>query len=151
LDAPILDLACGTGRNGLFLAKQGLPVVFADRNIDALSQIAPTLPVNSRLWQVDLEIDGVNPLAAQKFSAIIVYRYLHRPILDAIKQAVKSGGIIIYETFTTKQAVIGRPKNPDFLLQPLELPTLFASWHIHQQFEGLDNGNEISQIVAQKN
>ena len=30
-DVPVLDLACGTGRNGLELAARGIEVVFADR------------------------------------------------------------------------------------------------------------------------
>ena len=149
-DAPILDLACGTGRNGLFLASYGLPVVFADRNAESLAQIAPSLPENSRLWQIDFEASDDDPLAAQQFSAIIVYRYLHRPLFEAIKKAIKPNGLIIYETFTTKQAAIGRPKNPNFLLQAKELPSQFTDWHIIEQFEGLVEKSEISHIVAEK-
>ena len=36
---PVLDLACGSGRNGLLLARQGVPVVFADRSVADLDDI----------------------------------------------------------------------------------------------------------------
>src|SRR3990170_4917280 len=32
LKGPILDLACGDGHNGIFLALRGLPVILADRS-----------------------------------------------------------------------------------------------------------------------
>jgi SAM-dependent methyltransferase len=149
-NAPILDLGCGTGRNGLFLASQGLPVVFADRNEDALATIKPSLPDNSNTWLVDLEVPDSNPLSGQQYGAVIVYRYLHRPLFDAIKQAVKPGGLVIYETFTVAQAKLGRPKNPDFLLRPGELIEVFADWQVIHQFEGIANGSAIAQIVANR-
>jgi tellurite methyltransferase len=37
-DYPILDLACGDGHNGIFLASKGLSVVLKDRSEEALSQ-----------------------------------------------------------------------------------------------------------------
>ncbi len=42
LEGPILDLACGEGQNGLFLAGLGLPVILADRSEDALESAKST-------------------------------------------------------------------------------------------------------------
>lgn len=147
---PVLDLACGTGRNGLFLSDQNMPVVFADRSNDAMATIKPKLSEGSRLWPVDLELPGLYPLANQMFSAVLVFRYLHRPLFEAIKQAVKPGGLIVYETFTIDQAKLGRPKNPDFLLLPGELNGVFADWQILRTFEGMINNSAVAQIVAVK-
>ena len=36
LEGPVLDLACGAGENGLFLAGLNLPVILADRSPEAL-------------------------------------------------------------------------------------------------------------------
>ena len=44
---PILDLACGTGRSGLILARRNIPVVFADRSDTALNVISRVLMVTS--------------------------------------------------------------------------------------------------------
>lgn len=162
--APALDLACGKGRNGLYLSARGLPVVFADRddeNLEQIKQHLATLPGNrhsdiARLWQVDLEIPGTRPLEPQAFGAIMVFRYLHRPLMAAIKEAVVPGGLVIYETFTLAQASIGRPRNPDFLLRPGELRDCFCDWHILYDFEGIEHdpvsgqSRAIAQIVVEK-
>lgn len=147
---PVLDLACGGGRNGLYLDRKGLAVVFADRNDEQLTQLKANAGSQARFWPVDLEQPGLQPLANQRFGAILVFRYLHRPLFDAIKQAVAPGGMIIYETFTHQQAEIGRPKNPDFLLKPGELEQTFADWQILDTFEGIQNANAVASIVAVK-
>lgn len=161
---PTLDLACGTGHNGLYLLEQGIPVVFADSNPVALEQIKLGLETESRqevrhmatMWQVDFEQTATPPLSPNSFSAILVFRYLHRPLLPQIKQAICPGGLIIYETFTVEQARFGRPKNPDFLLRPGELENCFADWQVLHSFEGTTSNTDnsstqaIAQIVAVK-
>jgi len=39
LQAPVLDLACGRGRNGLYLLQHDIPVTFADINNEALEHV----------------------------------------------------------------------------------------------------------------
>ena len=152
---PVLDLACGTGQNGLMLARQGIPVVFADRSVTALEVVKQYLvegALPGRVWQVDLEQPNTNPLSGQEFSAIICFRYLHRPLFPAIKKAVEPGGLVVYETFTIENQRFGRPNNPDFLLQPGELRTIFQDWQIIFYFEGdlHDPDRAMAQIVARK-
>lgn len=147
---PILDLACGLGRNGLFLAQNNLPVEFADRNADSLQTIKAQIEPPSSIWPVDFEQPDSYPLADKSYAAILVFRYLHRPLFESIKQAIKPGGFIIYETFTVAQAQLGRPKNPNFLLKPGELHSLFDGWTVYHQFEGIRNGSAIAQIIAVK-
>lgn len=155
LSLPVLDLACGTGRNGLLLAKHGIPVVFADRSDTALDVVKKVLAENAlpgRIWQIDLEKANPKPLASHKYSAIIGFRYLHRPLFSAIKKVVEPGGLVIYETFTIENRRFGRPANPDFLLQRGELRTIFEGWELIHHFEGIrpnpDRG--IAQIVVRK-
>lgn len=156
----MLDLACGSGRNGLYLIENDIPVTFADVNTTAIAQVQQLAAMadNSQhadFWSIDFEQEGETPLADKSFAAIMVFRYLHRPLFEQIKQAVKPGGIVIYETFTTAQAQFGRPKNPDFLLEPDELTNIFADWEILHSFEGTvesTSGSKqaIAQIVAKK-
>jgi len=152
---PVLDLACGTGQNGLMLARQGIQVVFADKSATALDVVKQCLAKDAlpgRIWQVDLERSNTKPFSGQGFSAIIGFRYLHRPLFAAIKKAVEPGGLVVYETFTTENLRFGRPNNPDFLLQPGELRTIFQDWQIMFQFEGVLHGPDraVAQIVARK-
>jgi len=152
---PVLDLACGTGQNGLLLATQGIQVVFADSSATALQAVEEQISGNGlggQTWQIDLEQPGINPLQAKSFSAIICFRYLHRPLFPALRNAIAAGGLVIYETFTTENRQFGRPDNPDFLLQPGELKTIFSGWDVIYSFEGVLQNPEraMAQIIARK-
>lgn len=151
----VLELACGTGRSGLILARQGIKVIFADRSAVALDGIRENISesrLHASTWQVDLEQAGVNPLAGQVFSAIICFRYLYRPLFPCLLKAVNPGGLVIYETFTTENRRFGRPDNPDFLLKPGELKSLLHHWEVLHYYEGIQHvpDRAIAQIVARK-
>ncbi|MEH6590917.1 MAG: methyltransferase domain-containing protein [Halioglobus sp.] len=156
--APVLDLACGEGRNGIYLNQHGVPVVFADRSQTALGCVSDKLeqqPADpdgcaNELWCVDFETAASEPLAQRNFGAIVVFRYLHRPLMRSIRDAILPGGVVVYETFTVGQAALGRPQNPDFLLQPKELAQTFADWDIVHLFEGVvDTPSGTQQAIAQ--
>ncbi len=151
----VLDLACGNGRNGLFLLQHHIPVTFADNNESALGEVEQKLEActtKAQIWQVDLEVPGQDPLAGKQFDAILVFNYLHRPLMNSIQNAVRPGGLVMYETFTVDQAKHGRPSNPDFLLKPGELLDSFAAWEILSYNEG-ERSNPVSakaSLVARK-
>jgi tellurite methyltransferase len=153
--ATVLDLACGCGRNGLYLIENDIPVTFADVNSAAIEQVQQLASMaNNRqqanFWSIDFEQEGVSPLAGKSFAAILVFRYLHRTLFEQIKHAILPNGFIIYETFTTAQAQFGRPKNPDFLLKPGELVDIFSNWKILHSFEGIiESANGSKQAIAQ--
>jgi len=152
---PVLDLACGTGRNGLMLAENGIPVVFADKSASALEAIEQRLTeynLPGRTWQIDLEQPGVNPFSIDCYSAIIGFRYLHRPLFPALREAIRPGGLVIYETFTIDNRKFGRPNNVDFLLKLNELKTVFQDWEMIDYFEGVlkNPDRAMAQIVARK-
>lgn len=154
-DGPVIDLACGAGHNGLFLASRGLRVTLADRDGDALERAEETSRGNGlrvTTWKVDLELEGVNPLEGLSFSGIIVFRYLHRPLVPHIRRALKPGGILVYETFTSDQAAFGRPRNPAHLLRHGELQGWFQDWQIIHYFEGITGSpaRAVAQLVCKK-
>ena len=152
---PILDLACGSGHNGIYLAKKGLRVILCDISDDSLEKaeaLAHRAGVNVDLWRVDLEEEGFNPLDKQLLGAILVFRYLHRPLIPCIKKALIPGGLLMYETFTTDQPKFGKPRNPDFLLKPGELRAWFQDWTILHHFEGIQENptRAVAQMVCRK-
>ena len=152
---PILDLASGDGHNGIFLASKGFSVVLADRSEEALNQArlnAQAARVSVQFRQVNLEQEGVNPLEGLTFSAVLVFRYLHRPLIPCIAKSLKQGGILLYETFTTEQARFGKPKNPDHLLKAGELLSWFHDWEVIYTFEGIVGAppKAIAQLVCRK-
>jgi SAM-dependent methyltransferase len=125
----VLDLACGRGRHARLLASWGLRVVALDRDRAALAALAAEAHA-SRLGieplRADAEAGCGLPFRPASFAAIVVTRFLFRPLAPALPALLRPGGLLVYETFTTRQRELGQgPRNPAFLLEPGELPRLF--------------------------
>ncbi len=147
-----LDLACGRGRHALWLASLGLSVVAVDRDptaLVALRQEAGRLDVKVDTVERDLEAD-LDTLGHNLFDVVVCVHYLHRPLFPAIVEALRPSGVLIYETFTRDQGVIGRPRNPAYLLAAGELPMLVEPLKVVAAREGLFGEAHLSSIVARK-
>lgn len=116
--AHMLDLACGTGRHARYLAGRGCRVLAVDRDGAALAKLDGVAGITTRL--VDLEA-GAWPFVGERFDAIVVANYLHRPLFPFLLGALSGDGVLLYETFARGNEAYGRPSNPDFLLEPGEL------------------------------
>ena len=112
----VLDLACGSGRHCEFFLNLGHPVTALDRNVKNLRPRD-----DLEIIQHDLEDGTPWPLKNRQFSAVVVVNYLFRPLLPLLISAVAPGGLLLYDTFAAGNEEFGRPRNPDFLLQPGEL------------------------------
>jgi rhodanese-related sulfurtransferase len=146
----VLDVACGRGRHALLLAAAGFPVVAVDRRpavIDALNHLAERLDLPLRAEVLDLET-GTADLGTEAYDVVLVFRYLHRPLFPAIVRALRPGGLLLYETFTVEQARRGRPREPEFLLEPGELSTRIAPLEVLRAREGEYEGQMISAVAA---
>jgi len=117
-DARVLDLACGHGRHARFFAARGAAVLAVDRDAAALATLAGVRGVETRA--VDLEA-GPWPLGGERFDAIVVANYLHRPSFAPLIAALAPDGTLLYETFAIGNEAFGRPSNPAFLLERDEL------------------------------
>lgn len=114
----VLDFACGSGRHARWLAARGLRVDAADRDESALAALTAVPGVTT--LHTDLE-DGEWPFGRDSHDALVVTNYLFRPRFDLMLSVLREGGVLIYETFMVGNERVGRPRNPDFLLQPAEL------------------------------
>jgi SAM-dependent methyltransferase len=114
----VLDLACGLGRHARLLAALGYHVEAVDHDLRALAELEGAPGITTRL--MDLEGDRW-PYGALCFDGVIIANYLHRPRFDALLDALKPNGVLIYETFMIGNETLGKPSNPDFLLQRDEL------------------------------
>jgi SAM-dependent methyltransferase len=119
----VLDVACGQGRHALWLARQGYRVEAVDRDETVLSRLRGIHGIAVTL--ADLEADAW-PYSGQTFDGVIVSRYLHRPLLPLLSEALRPQGVLIYETFMMGNERFGRPSNPDYLLQRDELLEVFS-------------------------
>ena len=131
---PVVDLACGRGRNALALTERGFDCVGVDRNEAFLREAqarARTTPGHFEALRFDLEKEQKIPIKPSSCGAILVFRFLFRPLAEAIEEALAPGGILLYETFTREQPALGwGPKQPAFLLAKAELPRLFSGLEV---------------------
>ena len=131
-----LDLACGKGRNALYLAENGFEVVAMDVSAVALAEgkraaEEKRLSIEWRqtdLEQIELEEGG--------YDLIVDFNYLQRSLMAQIKRAVRRAGYVVFETYLADQKEIGHPKNPAFLLARNELLEIFRDFRILYYREG---------------
>ncbi|MEO7157476.1 MAG: rhodanese-like domain-containing protein [Vicinamibacterales bacterium] len=152
-DGKVLDVACGKGRHALLLASAGFNVYAIDRDPDKIAFLRSTadrLSLRLAASVIDLETDPPPQLPLSDFDAVVVFNYLHRALMPVLRNAVKPGGRIFYETFTTAQAARGHPRNPDFLLANGELAALLKPFTILRAREGEFDHRFVASAVAER-
>jgi SAM-dependent methyltransferase len=124
-----LDVAIGRGRHVEALARSGYRIFGVDRDAEALRHVGAACAAHGipiRLWCADL---SSAPLPAARFELVVVTRYLQRSLFEGLRRSVVPGGVILYETFTVGQRLLGwGPTSPDHLLEPGELSRMFAGF-----------------------
>jgi SAM-dependent methyltransferase len=134
-----LDIACGKGRNSIYLAARGFDVTAVDSSAAALED------GQRRAREKNLRIDWrpcdleSAPLPGGDFDLAVNFNYLQRSLFESIKKALRPGGFVIFETYLVDQAAIGHPKNPDYLLRHNELLGAFRDCRVLLHREGRFN------------
>ena len=148
----VLDVAMGSGRNAVYLAKMGFDVYGVDispENIANALYLSRKTGVTIHPEVGDLE-NGYK-IAENTYDIIICFNYLQRSLFPQIKKGVKAGGMVVYETFTIDQPQFGKPTNPNFLLKYNELLDMFREFRCLRYREGiLENREAVAGIVAQR-
>jgi SAM-dependent methyltransferase len=149
-----LDLACGKGRNAVYLAALGFHVTAVDISPVALEigrkeAEQRALPIDWR--QADLDYFH---LKTAEYDLIVNINYLQRALIPSIKAALRPGGHVIFETYLIDQQAVGHPQNPAYLLGHNELLEHFRNFRVLCYQEGkLPDRRERSfraGILAQK-
>jgi len=147
-----LDVACGRGRNAIWLAQRGLETLAIDRDAAALEDLrrtADALGLSLKTEAIDLE-GGDRRLPTAGADVVVVVHYLHRLLFPGLIEALRPGGVLVYETFTQAQAARGKPTNPAFLLSPGELRTLVAPLELLVEREGDFEGKMLASVIARR-
>jgi tellurite methyltransferase len=147
-----LDIAMGSGRNAVYLAKQGFHVEGVDisgESVAAALKLAQESKVSIEAYRSDLEKEY--KIKPENYDVIICFNYLQRSLIPDIKAGLKKGGIIIYETYIIDQVLFGKPRNPDFLLKYNELLSMFRDFRCLRYREGIfENRRAIASLIAEK-
>ncbi|MFT6732085.1 MAG: tellurite methyltransferase [Polaribacter sp.] len=156
-----LDLACGAGRDSVFMAMQCWDMTAVDYKSSALLRVKSLAENNDcdvKTVELDLEKIELNATTIQfpsawlwSYDVVIVSRYLHRPLLDYIDALLKPNGFIVYQTFLEGCEKFGSPKNPRYLLKQGELASVFSSYKVlYDQVVKLSDGRPTNAFIAQK-
>ena len=150
-----LDLACGTGRNALFLARQGLEVVAVDISGEGLRSLirrarAEDLPVHP--VQADL---GRFSLPDARFDVVVDTRFLLRSTFPGIRRTLVPGGLLVFETFNVDEIeILGGDIRRAYALERGELRRAFADFRILVYEEGVFRRPEgergLARLIARK-
>ena len=148
--ASALDVAMGRGRHAVPLARAGFITYGVDIRLDAVRDASMAIAQaggHLRGWCADLT---QHPLPVARFDVIVVARFLQRDLFASLKAALRPGGTLLYETFTTAQRALGRgPTSPDHLLAPGELARAFGS--LEQLFyEEVSEPDAIARLAARR-
>jgi SAM-dependent methyltransferase len=121
-----LDIACGEGRNAIFLAQHGFQVDAVDISECGLERgrrRAEQLGVQVNFVQADLEEYRLQG----EYDLIVDFNFLLRPLIPAMVCSLTPGGVVLMETILDLPTLQGHHTG-DFLLQPGELERLFSGY-----------------------
>jgi tellurite methyltransferase len=142
-----LELACGLGRNAIWLAEQGYRVDAIDISLEALR--------HARAEMQRRDVSGVNfilgdldhfPLPDIPYDLVMVFRFLDRALFPTIRDRVRPGGLVIYQTFNLRRLEQHPTFSEEHLLHPGELAGFFPGW---TALEASDDG-DVSTFVGRK-
>ncbi|WP_298434731.1 methyltransferase domain-containing protein [Geobacter sp.] len=121
-----LDIACGEGRNSIFLARHGFEVTGID--------ISPVGLDKARRWAAReglaigfILADLERYRFTGTFDLILNFNFLLRDLIPREVAALVPGGIIVFDTIL-ESPTAPIPHRPEYLLKPGELVRLFAPY-----------------------
>lgn len=137
-----LDIACGNGRNSLFLAEKGFSVDAVDISTIATGHLHDRHPGIQVICQ-DLDTWKISP---NHYDLVVNVHFLDRRLFPMIEHALKPDGVLIFKSFISKNAHPFGLRNNELLdaFEPLRIIYYEEKPHDHEAF------NQIASLVAIK-
>jgi SAM-dependent methyltransferase len=134
-----LDVACGAGRNALYLAANGFAVTALDISAVALERgrrAAAERGLDIDWLLADLDEDLASALPAGEFDLIVWVRYVHRDLMPHLIARLGDGGTLLCEQHLATTAQVAGPTSAAFRLAPGELARSARDLHVLHSYEG---------------
>ena len=134
----VLDVAAGAGRHSVFLARLGFRVVAADFSATGLALLAKVARQESLpIEPVMVDLEETFPFQAGRFDAVVDVSYLDRTLIPRLKESLRIGGVLLFDTFLVDQAITGHPRDPSFFLNHYELREILSDMELLRYREGI--------------
>lgn len=148
----VLDIACGDGRNTLFLLENDFKVTgidFSMESLDRLIRFAKRQDYSVNTHQVDLSLSNAL-LHIGVFNNILIMHYrLNKENLVELENHIYSNGILFISGFGYKHKVDGKIREED-LIQPSDFEVLENSFELLKYIENEDNRGFLVTYIFQK-
>lgn len=121
-----LDIACGEGRNSVFLAQNGFLVTGLDISDVGLSKgiaRAHTAGLTIDFRQVNL--DGY--CISERYDLILNFNFLLRSLIPSEVKALTPGGLLLFDTILESPQLLAS-HNPAYFLKKGELTNIFEAY-----------------------
>lgn len=121
-----LDIACGEGRNSLFLAQHGFRVTGLD-----ISDVGLTKGRNLAMEQgleVDFRwVDLDSYTIEGNYDLILNFNFLLRNLIPLEVACLNPGGVLVFDTIMASEQLL-QSHDPSYLLHPGELRSIFKGF-----------------------
>ncbi len=154
-----LDVACGAGRNALYLASEGFDVDAIDISDIALQRASETarsrkLSVNWIAADLDSGL-GTCAEVADSYALIVCVRYVNLPLISELIELLADGGVFLCEQHLRTTEEVAGPKSERFRLRPNELLQTATPLTVKLYREGIvqdpdDRRVALAQLIATK-
>lgn len=141
------DIACGTGRNALFLARAGFDVDAIDISSEGL-EIARENASRQNLEINWIEYDLEQPYNfATDYQLIVVMWYVNLSLISRLCNCLAPGGYLLCEEHLLTDNDVTGPRNPEFRVAPGQLRELVSALDV-LFYEELVEANEDGERSA---
>jgi 2-polyprenyl-3-methyl-5-hydroxy-6-metoxy-1,4-benzoquinol methylase len=120
----VLDIACGEGRNSIFLAHHGFKVTGLDISEEGLCK-ANTWAISEGLSVSFHCVDMESYEFSEAYDLIINFNFLLRDLIPMMFEALNPGGVIVFDSILDTPTLQGSHKKA-FLLRQGELLKIFT-------------------------
>ncbi|MDP6377737.1 MAG: class I SAM-dependent methyltransferase [Pseudomonadales bacterium] len=135
-----LDIACGAGRNSMYLARRGFDVTGIDISrvgLEHARRSAKDANLDIDWVEADLE-SGALPVDGP-FDLIVLFRYVNLELVSRLPPLLAPGGWLIVEEHLLAVDAENGPSNPAFRVAPGALRAAVGDLHIETEQEGFVN------------
>jgi tellurite methyltransferase len=150
-----IDIACGAGRNTLYLAQRGFEVDAIDISGAALER-ARTAAAQMHLNVNWMEHDLDERLELERsYQLILIVRYVNLPLVRQMAANLAPGGFLVCEQHLLTAADVIGPTNPAFRVAPGDLLTAAEGLRVQHLEETLVTEPDgrtaaLARLVAQR-
>ena len=150
-----IDIACGGGRDAVFLSQLGWQVTAIEKQEQVISRAQQLAKNNHQhINCITCDVNNTDCLPNKKFNLVVIIRYLNRDLIGWIKNHVSLGGFVVFQAFSEGVEKFKSPKNAKVIINKEEFAKTFGKDDgfeiIIDRIDLLEDGRPVSSFIAKR-